>query len=282
MTYNSNGRSTLSQETGLTLDQSLEKRLNRRVVDSLSDISDEYHNKEKVSELPITSEIKGVFFADLRILPVVIILACLLLAIKIPNFFISLKDTWYNTQVVAVAEAQETKNLGDDKSKPIAGQSKKIANKSLNKKEVLLDPVLFTRSEIELLQELSKRRKELDGREGAIVQREGLLMAAENRLEVKINELEGIKTDIETLITKYNAQEEEKFKGLVAIYEKMKAKDSARIFDELDIEILLELFERMKASKSASILAQMKAVRAKEITSRIADRREMPKLGLKK
>ena len=38
-------------------------------------------------------------------------------------------------------------------------------------------------------------------------------MAAESRLEVKINELELIKTDIETLITKYNAQEEEKFKG---------------------------------------------------------------------
>jgi len=62
----------------------------------------------------------------------------------------------------------------------------------------------------------------------------------------------------------------------------MKPKDSARIFDELDIEILLEVFERMKSSKSASILAKMKPARAKEITSRIADSREMPELGLKK
>ena len=62
----------------------------------------------------------------------------------------------------------------------------------------------------------------------------------------------------------------------------MKPKDSARIFDQLDIEILLEVFERMKASKSAAILAQMKPARAKEITSRIAERREMPELGLKK
>jgi flagellar motility protein MotE (MotC chaperone) len=38
----------------------------------------------------------------------------------------------------------------------------------------------------------------------------------------------------------------------------------------------------MKASKSASVLAQMKPARANEITSRIADRREMPELGLKK
>ena len=82
-----------------------------------------------------------------------------------------------------------------------------------------------------------------------------------------------------TLITKYDAQEEEKFKGLVAIYEKMKPKESARIFDELDIGILLDVFERMKASKSASILAKMKPERAKEITSRIAERREMPSLN---
>ena len=104
-------------------------------------------------------------------------------------------------------------------------------------------------------------------------------MAAENRLEARINELETVKSDIETLITKYDAQEEEKFGGLVAIYEKMKPKESARIFDELDIDILLEVFERMKASKSASILAKMRPERAKEITSRIADRREMPKFN---
>ena len=275
MAYNSDGRSVLAQKGGLTLDQALEKRLGQHVDNPSSSFSDKSSNKEKVSVSPIVPRQKAGLFAGLRILPVFIISACLLLAIKIPNLFISLESTWHETQVFAVAEAQEAKDPSNDKSK-------KTANKSLSKKEIPLDPVLFTRSEIELLQELSKRRKELDGRERAIVQREGLLMAAESRLEIKINELEGIKTDIETLITRYNAQEDEKFKGLVAIYEKMKAKDSARIFDELDIEILLEIFERMKASKSASILAQMKPARANEITSRIADRREMPELGLKK
>jgi flagellar motility protein MotE (MotC chaperone) len=280
--YNSDGKSVFSQKTGFTLDQALEKRLSRRVVNPVSDFGNNNPDETKISESVIIPKTRAGILADLRILPVVIISACLLLAVKIPNFFISLEETWHNTQVVAAATAQETKVSVGNEKKITADKLKKTANKRLNKKEAPLDPVLFTRSEIELLQELSKRRKELDSRERAIVQREGLLMAAENRLEIKINELEGIKTDIETLITKYNAQEEEKFKGLVAIYEKMKPKDSARIFDELNIEILLEIFERMKASKSASILAQMKPAGAKEITSRIADRREMPKLGLKK
>jgi flagellar motility protein MotE (MotC chaperone) len=275
MAYNSDGKSVLVKKAGLTLDQALEKRLGLHVADPSSDFSDKNFNKTKVSESPIIRRKKAELFPNLRILPAFIISACLLLAMKLPYLFISIENTWHDTHVFPVAEAQEAKSPSNDKSK-------KIANKRLSKKEVPLDPVLFTRSEIELLQELSKRRKELDARERAIVQREGLLMAAESRLEIKINELEGIKTDIETLITKYNAQEDEKFKGLVAIYEKMKAKDSARIFDELDIEILLELFERMKASKSASVLAQMKPARANEITSRIADRREMPELGLKK
>jgi flagellar motility protein MotE (MotC chaperone) len=128
-------------------------------------------------------------------------------------------------------------------------------------------------------QELSKRRKELDGREQTIIQREGLLNAAETRIEKKIAELKGVKDDIEVLIKKYEEQEEAQLNDLVAIYEKMKPKDASRIFNELDIEILLQIFDKMKASKTALILANMRAERAKEITSRIADRRDMPKIN---
>ena len=103
--------------------------------------------------------------------------------------------------------------------------------------------------------------------------------AAETRIEKKITELVAVKDDIEALIKKYEKQEEKQLNELVAIYEKMKPKDASRIFNELDIEILLQIFDKMKASKSALILANMSAERAKEITSRIAERREMPKFN---
>tara|TARA_B100000676_G_C17678587_1_gene630134 strand:- start:66 stop:704 length:639 start_codon:yes stop_codon:yes gene_type:complete len=204
-----------------------------------------------------------------------------LITIRVPNFFDENQQNSDTSVIGTPVKAQENnENTALGKKGSVAEKSSTKGKKAKAlKKEKPLDPVLFTRSEIELLQELSRRRKELDAREQTIVQREGLLMAAENRLEARINELETVKSDIETLITKYDAQEEEKFGGLVAIYEKMKPKESARIFDELDIDILLEVFERMKASKSASILAKMRPERAKEITSRIADRREMPKLN---
>ena len=280
MVYGRNGRVISDRQ----LDHPLDKGLRERIEKIRMAVPTDKHTKKGEEKKPEKrKQVNQKFHFNFRVLPAVVLMAFLVLVIKIPNIYTTIEGLLLDTKVVAYAEAQETTGLEVKKTGEMT--SEKAKKNDLGKKaedEKPLDPVLFTRSEIELLQELSRRRKELDGRERAIIQREGLLMAAESRLEIKINELELIKTDIETLITKYNAQEEEKFKGLVSIYEKMKPKDSARIFDQLDIEILLEVFERMKASKSASILAQMKAARAKEITSRIAERREMPELGLKK
>ena len=280
MAYGRNGRVISDRK----LDHPLDKKLRERIENiRMTGPIDKYSKKSEEKTSKKNKKVNQNFHFNLRLLPVVVLVVFLVLIIKIPNIYRTVEGLMLDTRVVAYAEAQETRDSEVKKTRKVpSGKALKNDLETKDKDEKPLDPVLFTRSEIELLQELSRRRKELDGRERAIVQREGLLMAAESRLEVKINELELIKTDIETLITKYNAQEEEKFKGLVSIYEKMKPKDSARIFDQLDIEILLEVFERMKASKSASILAQMKAARAKEITSRITERREMPELGLKK
>jgi flagellar motility protein MotE (MotC chaperone) len=141
-----------------------------------------------------------------------------------------------------------------------------------------LDPILFSQSEIELLQNLSTRRKEIDQREQEVKQREVLLAAAEKRLEGKIAELKDVQTQIEGLIRKYNAQQEAEIKRLVTIYEGMKPKDAARIFDQLDLTVLLGILERMRESKSSPIIAQMTPERAKEITTQIAQRRDMPTL----
>ena len=138
-----------------------------------------------------------------------------------------------------------------------------------------LDPIMFSQSEIEILQNLSARRKEIDLREEAVVKREVLFQAAEKRLEEKIGELRKIKDEIEGLIRKYNEQEETELKSLVKIYETMKPKDAARIFDELELKVLLQVFQRMKEVKTAPILAAMSAARAKEVTTQLAERKEI-------
>ena len=278
MIYGKNGKFITIKKSELPLEQRMEKRLTSVREKKRASLS---HN-ETLQKLRHHNSLTAYnIFSKFRLLPVVAVLSFVLVIIRIPNFF---DENQIKRDISVIATPAEAQGNNED---TVPANKGSTADKSFtkgkkakaSKKEQPLDPVLFTRSEIELLQELSRRRKELDAREQTIVQREGLLMAAENRLEARIIELETVKSDIETLITKYDAQEEEKFGGLVAIYEKMKPKESARIFDELDIDILLEVFERMKASKSAAILAKMSPERAKEITSRIAERREMPKLN---
>ena len=278
MIYGKNGKFITIKESELPLEQRMEKRLISMREKKRASLS---HNETSQTPGSWNSFTAYNTFSKFRLLPIVAVLSFVLVIIRIPNFFDE-NQTYYDSSVIATpakAQGNNEDNASGNKGSTADKSFTKGKKAKASTKEQPLDPVLFTRSEIELLQELSRRRKELDAREQTIVQREGLLMAAENRLEARINELETVKSDIETLITKYDAQEEEKFGGLVAIYEKMKPKESARIFDELDIDILLEVFERMKASKSASILAKMSPERAKEITSRIAERREMPKLN---
>ena len=59
----------------------------------------------------------------------------------------------------------------------------------------------------------------------------------------------------------------------------MKPKEAARIFNQLEMDVLLKVIDRMKSTKTAPVLAAMTPERAKELTMRIAERRPMPKLN---
>ena len=76
----------------------------------------------------------------------------------------------------------------------------------------------------------------------------------------------------------YSNSEDKELKNLVLIYEKMKPKEAARIFDQLEMNVLLKVIDRMKSTKTAPVLAAMAPQRAKELTMRIAERRPMPNI----
>ncbi len=134
----------------------------------------------------------------------------------------------------------------------------------------------MTSNEIGVLQKLAERREDLEQRGRELDMREGLLKAAEARIDKKITELKTLQTAIDALIKKHNEQEEAKMASLVKIYEVMKPKEAARIFEQLEMPILLEVIERMSERKVAPILAEMNAGKAKTVTSELAQRRQLP------
>lgn len=138
------------------------------------------------------------------------------------------------------------------------------------------DPFSLTDTEIELLQALAKRRETIDLREREVESREALLSAAETRIDEKIASLEELQTRIESLLVQYDEQEERQIESLVKIYEAMKPKDAARIFERLDMPVLLDVVERMKERKASAVLAKMDPAKAKSVTLELAQRRDLP------
>lgn len=136
-------------------------------------------------------------------------------------------------------------------------------------------PTNYSEAEIDILQNLGERRKALERREQELMLRENLLKVAEAKIDGKIGSLEQLKVETEKLIAIYNEKEDQKIKSLVKIYEVMKPKDAAQIFSELDNHVLLMVVSKMKEAKIAPILAQMDPMKAKIITTELAERNKI-------
>ena len=98
-------------------------------------------------------------------------------------------------------------------------------------------------------------------------------------MNARISELKKIERRIEALLKKHDEQEEAQLSSLVKMYESMKPKSAAKIFEQLDMDVLISVAERMKERKMADILSAMDAASAKALTIELATRRSLPETG---
>jgi flagellar motility protein MotE (MotC chaperone) len=97
-----------------------------------------------------------------------------------------------------------------------------------------------------------------------------LLKAAEKRLEQRVEELKKLENSIRLATRKRDEQQQEDLGKLVAMYESMKAKQAAKIFEVLDQDVLLDIVKIMKPRKVAAIMGQMNAASAGSLSLAIA------------
>jgi len=234
------------------------------------------------------------FLANIRVLPITIFVALMLLTVKI-------NDIWDGygalTQGVGIASAeaqqkprneppaedaadQAAAKEGEEEGEAAADEEleeeDEYAEEEEEKPSFADDPTLLTQAEIDLLQQLAERREEIEMRAREIEERNALLVAAEQRIDKKVGELQNLRKTIEGLLVKHEKQQDKKMASLVKIYENMKPKDAARIFEELDMDTLLMVAERMKERKLAPLMAKMNPEKAKEMTVELARLRNMP------
>lgn len=224
----------------------------------------------------------------IRLLPLLIFCMALTASVKLGSLWYGLDGLLFQTAAVAEENFDKTVKSRPEtnqkmvRSDPPAAAGKEAAETPVVKKpsarKLRFDPRLVTDSELDVLQKLADRRAELNRRSRQLDTREKLLQATENRIESKIEELKRLQDTISKLLKKHDAEKEAKMQSVVKIYEKMKPKEAARIFEELELPILLDVVERMREAKSAPIIAKMSPRKAKVVTAALAHRRALPKL----
>ncbi len=182
------------------------------------------------------------------------------------------------------AKAVPEENLKDPEKtkteeKPEGGTAADKESMAMPADPALDEPRAFSSAEIEVLQSLSKRRAALDQREKQVTEREALLTAAEQEVDKKISELKNMRDELKSLLGQQEKMEEDRIVSLVRIYEGMKPKEAATIFNTLDMDILLAVISRMSERKSGPILASMDPEKARTITTRLAMQRRLPELN---
>jgi flagellar motility protein MotE (MotC chaperone) len=121
-----------------------------------------------------------------------------------------------------------------------------------------------------LLARLAERRSQLDSYAEELDMRAALVDAAEQRIEERLATMQSLEQQISSLVEQRTAAESELIAGVVSMYENMRPRDAAAIFDQLDIDVLLPIAKAIAPRKMAPIMAAMSPARAQELTVRLA------------
>lgn len=137
----------------------------------------------------------------------------------------------------------------------------------------------LSHEEVQVLQALGVRREALDARGEALGTQDALMLAAEQRLNERLAELRQLETTVQDLLGQLDEAQEQRLSSLVDVYQRMRAKDAATVFDGLEDDVLIQVASRMRQTNLAEVLGRMEPERARRLTEMLADRARPPTGG---
>jgi flagellar motility protein MotE (MotC chaperone) len=228
-------------------------------------------------------------FRDIRVIPVVLVAIFGLAVLKVAGLVIDGGYVFdYQPQTTRRSWAQEAFNFptGKNNAADITGSVQEKPRKEAAKPAAAApetakpDGVIakpeqsqpVSPAERAILERLQSRRQELEARAREIDIRESLLKAAEKRIESRVEELKAVESRISTATGQKSEADAARFKGIITMYEAMKPKDAAKVFDRLDMPVLIEIASQIAPRKMSDILGQMSAEAAERLTVELARR----------
>jgi flagellar motility protein MotE (MotC chaperone) len=227
---------------------------------------------------------------DIRVIPVVLIAIFGLAVLKVAGLVIDGGYVFdYQPKSTKRSWAQESFNFPGSKADPaditgsVAAKKEEAPPKpAVNAPETAKPPdgtVLYpdpaqpvSASERALLERLQARRQELEARAREIDIRENLLKSAEKRIEGKVEELKAVESRIGVATEQKKESDDARLKGLITMYEGMKPKDAAKVFDRLEMPVLFEIASKIAPRKMSDILGLMSPEAAERLTVEMARR----------
>ena len=228
-------------------------------------------------------------FRNIRVIPVVLVAVAGLAVLKVGGLVFNggyvfdyqpnqVKKSWAETNLNFPTGREEPDITGstpapkegakDEAPKPAAPESKPegtVVHPEETQQQV-------SPSERALLERLQARRQELEARQREIDIRESLLKSAEKRIESKVDEMKAVENRMSASAAEQKEAEAQRLKGLVVMYESMKPKDAARVFDRLEMSVLIEIATRINPRKMSDIMGVMQSESAERLTVEMARR----------
>jgi flagellar motility protein MotE (MotC chaperone) len=228
-------------------------------------------------------------FRNIRVIPVVLIAIFGLAVLKVAGLVIDGGYVFdYQPQATKRSWAQESFNFpggaktdasditGSVHEKPKEEAAKAAAPEVAKPDGVVVYPPdpgqQVSPSERAILERLQSRRQELEARAREIDIRESLLKSAEKRIESRIEELKAVEARISTATEQKTEADAARFKGIITMYEGMKPKDAAKVFDRLEMSVLFEIASHIAPRKMSDILGLMSTEAAERLTIEMARR----------
>jgi flagellar motility protein MotE (MotC chaperone) len=226
-------------------------------------------------------------FRDIRVIPVVVVAIFGFAVLKIAGLVIDGGYVFdYQPDSPQKSWAAETLNFptgkpdsditGSVDEKPKEEAKPEVPPPEVSKPEgTVLYPARgqqVSASERAILERLQSRRQELEARAREIDIRESLLKAAEKRQEAHAEELKAAESRISAATEQKSDVDAARFKGIITMYEAMKPKDAAKVFDRLEMPVLFEIASQIAPRKMSDILGLMSTEAAERLTVEMARR----------
>src|ERR1700704_107697 len=227
-------------------------------------------------------------FRDIRVIPVVLTAIFSLAVLKVAGLVIDGGYVFdYQPEATKRSWAADTFNFPSGSKVDPADITGSVAAKKEKPKPVVAAPepakpdgtVVYpdqsqpvSISERAILERLQSRRQELEARAREVDIRESLLKSAEKRIETRVEELKAVESRIGTATEQKTESDAARFKGIITMYEGMKPKDAAKVFDRLEMSVLFEIASHIAPRKMSDILGPMTTEAAERLTVELARR----------